>query len=270
MAKRRIKAAAAGEAGAGRQAFTEHTDILLRKVNLFDNPNFTFNSASVQQKFLDTKARRTHGCAERLKTKHCFEKDDGKDKCFNTKPEAEKAADGRELFTRSEKKFTGGRCPPGKSTCSADEQVFDELCRAKSTKPCESDRSTCPVQLVWVKGKPNLRFCMKKDEPGYLVPVNSVREALKLSDTACERWPYKLGAQLKTEGSEEEGWDASFFNKHAPNVISAARSAYPEREGLGGVSRKRRGNPVWLAAGIAMGVMAGVLLKQRAPAGGPT
>jgi hypothetical protein len=92
------------------------------------------------------------------------------------------------------------------------------------------------VQFVWRDGKPNLRFCgtkltasgqpNPKPGPGWLVPVASVQEAVKLSEEACERWSangYKL-------------------NDNDP-LIARAKAAYPKSDGLGRSRAKRRRKP---------------------------
>lgn len=255
------------------EKFAEHTLLRLPDVNIYNNPGFRYTTPSASKEKLSAQDKRDLGCNEKPTVRHCFKGESGKAKCFSLQMAAEEAAEGKKLFTKIEKSFTGGRCPPGKGhTCSRDSEVYDERCKGQS-KPCGSSRSTCPVQLVWVKGKPNLRFCMKKSQPGYLVPVKDVREAMKISDEACRQWPYQLGVQEKAEGSEEEGWDPEFFSKNAPQIPRRAREAYP---GSGGLGRVRNGGlgPVkggaggmWLGIGLAMGLTAAVLLKGRqAPA----
>jgi hypothetical protein len=183
----------------------------------------------------------------------------------------------------SKGKFTG-RLKNGKPS---------SFCKAFSA-PCgdpKKPRAGCPVQLTFIDGKPNLRFCNKPGEPGYLVPVSSPAEADRLAREACDKWPNKPKAAVK--------WPVKFFEKHAPQLIETARHAHPQSPwgvpGLGGIELQpsdyssdgsprtarakrahaqdqarrvpaKRANPAWLAAGVAMGVMAAVLIKNRQPA----
>jgi hypothetical protein len=138
-------------------------------------------------------------------------------------------------------------------------------CKAFSA-PCgdpKKPRAGCPVQLTFIDGKPNLRFCVKPGEPGYLVPVRTPEEADALARKACENWPNKPKATVK--------WPTDFFGKNAPDLVDTARRAHPTSPwgmpGLGDIERaSKRPNPAWLAAGVAMGVMAAVLVKNRQPA----
>lgn len=251
------------EAEAKKKWFGESTKINLRPVNVFDHPGFRYTTPSAIQESLPAAEKRKIGCYEKPTTKYCYTSDAGKSKCSKVRRDAEAEAKGRAIHTKVEKSFTGGRCPPGKgNVCSENVQVYDERCKAKG-KPCESDRSTCPVQLVWVKGKPNLRFCLKQKEPGYLVPVRDVKHAMEISDKACKRWPYQLGVQEQAEGSEEESWDSQFFDKNAPDIPRAAKKAYPRSGGLGRLPQPRKGNPIWLAIGLAMGLAGAALLKTE-------
>jgi len=56
--------------------------------------------------------------------------------------------------------------------------------------PCSTKRKGCPVQLVFRKGSPFLRFCKKagNNEPGHFVSVPDVSEARKLTAEACAEW----------------------------------------------------------------------------------
>jgi hypothetical protein len=247
-----------------KKKFGESTRIKLGPMKVFDHPGFRYTTPSAMKENLSAKEKRDIGCYEKPITKYCFKTDDGKAKCSKVKRDAQAEAGGRAIHTKIEKSFTGGRCPGKSNVCPENVQVYDERCKAKG-KPCESDRATCPVQLVWVKGKPNLRFCLKQKEPGYLVPVKNVREAMQISDEACRKWPYQLGVQEQAEGSEEEGWDSKFFDKNAPNIPTLARQAYPGSGGLGRLPRPQqppqRGNPIWLAIGLAMGLAGAALLK---------
>jgi hypothetical protein len=235
------------------------------------NPGYRYSSPSFMGE-RSTKQRREHGCVEDNRDRWCFkptgktEKGKAKGpKCFKTEEEAIEASDGIKVEHKPEKKFNGRRCRSGPREACKD-TVYDAFCAGADSDPC-SQRSTCPVQLVWVDGKPNLRFCRELGKPGYLVPVPDVKEAMRISDAACAKWPYKLGVVERADGTESEGgWDPDFFNRNAPDILDASKTAYPDRGGLGGVprrARKRPPNPAWLAAGLAMGVMAAVLLRNR-------
>lgn len=76
-------------------------------------------------------------------------------------------------------------------------------------EPCPTDRATCPVQLLFKEGQAYLRFCRFKPnkktvtgehktsdyvkgrgpgDKGYLVKVDSEREAARVAKAACECW----------------------------------------------------------------------------------
>jgi len=242
-----------------RSVFTDRTPIELRSVKLYDHPGFIYTTPSAITHDLSTKDKRNIGCYEKPKTKYCFKTDEGTS-CSPTQKEAENAANGRDIFVKIEKSFTGSRCSSGKPNCDESELIYDERCKTPG-KPCASDRATCPVQLVWVKGKPNLRFCTEKKKPGYLVPVTDVPSAMKLSAEACSKWPYQLGVQDKTEGSEEEGWDASFFDKNAKNIPKLAKAAYPKSKGLGEADFGR--SALWLLGGATFAFIAAKMMKSK-------
>lgn len=252
----------------------EKTRIELPRMRLFDNPAFRYTTPSASKE-LSPKERRSKGCIERTRTRYCFESEaagGGKPKknCFSTRHEAERQAKGAKLFTKQDKKFTGKRCTSKlrNGTCKPEDETYDPDCKG-SNDPCASDRSTCPVQLVWVNGRPNLRFCKTKKKPGYLVPVKSVSEAMRISDEACKKWPYQLSAQSVGSGEESEAWDETFFERNAPEIPEAARAAYPASGGLGGVrARARRGGLGWFLAALAAGVGVGMVLRR--PAQGAT
>jgi hypothetical protein len=246
--------------------FSEPTQADLFKVQVYNHPGFRYTTPSASREKLSAGDKRKIGCYEKPVTKYCFKGDSGKNRCVSVRMEAESLAKGKPVFPKVEKKFTGGRCPGESNVCPEDDQVYDVRCKGKDD-PCGSDRSTCPVQLVWVEGKPNLRFCIRKNQPGYLVPVKNVKEAMEISGKACSKWPYQLGAQERAEGSEEEGWDPEFFDKNAPDVRQKARAAYPAWKGLGGVGRPQKRPSPWLAIGLAMGLTAAVLLNKRGQSG---
>jgi len=103
-------------------------------------------------------------------------------------------------------KFTG-RLKSGKP---------DTYCKPTS-KPCE-DRSSCPVQLVWLEGRPHLRFCVTPDHPGHVVGVESAHDAQALAKKACANWP---NPKRKVQ------WPSRYFEKKAPEVVERSRLEQP-------------------------------------------
>jgi len=96
--------------------------------------------------------------------------------------------------------------------------ITDSFC--KKADPCSSARVACPVQAIWIGGKPFLRFCTEMKKPGYVVPAPSVREAQKLARKACAKWPNK--PKIKVE------WPKGFFEKNAPDMVEMARKGRPD------------------------------------------
>lgn len=89
-------------------------------------------------------------------------------------------------------------CPPGSTPdgkrCRTSkgetvEPVVDDLC-GKTNAPCATSRTACPVQLVYKRGRPHLRFCTTagNKRPGWLVPVDSPASAQALALEACTAW----------------------------------------------------------------------------------
>jgi hypothetical protein len=279
MARRKTKSGVGGSVRA-QPSFSEETAVKLRGANVVPNPSYRYTTPSFSGK-RPAKDRRDKGCIEDPRDRWCFQPEgkteSGKKKgpkCYHSEAEAVEEAGGRAVSYSPEKKFTGYRCRSGKpkegEKCV--DRVYDPFCAGSDSVPCGSPRSTCPVQLIWVDGKPNLRFCKEQGKPGHLVPVKDVSEAMAVSDEACKAWPYKLGVVERTDGSESEGgWDPEFFERNAPQIIKSAKKSYPKQKGLGELQPARRqGNPVWLAAGIAMGVVGAVLLQRRQLAAGGT
>jgi hypothetical protein len=264
--------------GEFQKSVSEPTPITLGLKKIEPNPAFRYTTPSHLGKRREGE-RRSHGCIEEIRDRWCYvppgKTEKGKKKgakCFHTEEEAAKNADGAKVVYKPEKKFNGKRCRSGPREACKD-TVYDAFC-AGSSDPCGSPRSTCPVQLVWVDGKPNLRFCRELGKPGHLVPVSNISEAMKISDAACAKWPYKLGVVDRADGTEGEGgWDPEFFDKHAPEVLERAKRAYPESAGFGalprrrGRSRRQQASGPWLAIGLAMGVGAAVLLKRQGESG---
>jgi len=166
------------------------------------------------------------------------------------------------------RKFTGRLGPD--NAPGLPEGTPDTYCKTTS-KPC-GDRASCPVQLVWVKGQPNLRFCRDQGEPGWLVPVSSAREAQELAEQACKEWP---------RPKKKVPWPKDFFAKKAPFVKDTAERTYPKRgkqkktaspwvqPGLGRVSRTSEPSwfqgegGAWVTLMVPVGAMIGFMILQQ-------
>lgn len=61
-----------------------------------------------------------------------------------------------------------------------------------SSKPCGGERAekgvNCPVQLFFRRGQPFLRFCTKKNTPGFIQAVSNAKEAQRKAAEACRCW----------------------------------------------------------------------------------
>jgi hypothetical protein len=255
------------------------TAIKLKSAEIEPNPTYRYTTPSFSGKRSPLE-RKKHGCLQEPKDRWCFKPEGKTDKgkaktpkCFHSEGEAVEAAGGKQVSYSPELKFTGKRCRSGSTACAKSDQTYDAFCAGSNSDPCGSPRATCPVQLVWVEGKPNLRFCKVQGEPGYMVPVKDVSEAMRVSDEACENWPYKLGIVERADGSESEGgWDPEFFDRNAPQIRSQAQRSYPEKEGLGAAwdwskpapaaARPQRRTSPWLMFGLIGGIVGATLLKR--------
>jgi len=56
--------------------------------------------------------------------------------------------------------------------------------------PCQQKRTGCPVQLLFDRGQPKVRFCKRagNKQPGYTIAVRSAEEAQRISSEACACW----------------------------------------------------------------------------------
>ena len=147
--------------------------------------------------------------------------------------------------------------PPGKFTGRLKNGVPDNYCGATSP-PCGSAkemRSSCPVQLMYLEGKPALRFCVRPQAPGFVVPVQSPEQAEAIARRACAKWPNKI----------PKIWPENFFEKNAPEIVSAARTALPKGNwgtpGLGEM-RQRNGGGLGVAAVLIAGGVAALLAHR--------
>lgn len=141
-------------------------------------------------------------------------------------------------------KFTGKSCKNRKC-------VADAFCKA-TDPPCGSQRAACPVQLVFVKGQPSLRFCKKKNKPGYLVPVNSPEQAQAMAQKACATWK-----KIKPKpGKNKIPWPSAFFERKAPDMVAKSRRAHPDsawgKPGLGSAEPPLNPFPALGAATVAI------------------
>lgn len=118
------------------------------------------------------------------------------------------------IYNEKKKDFTGQRCVTEKEgECL--EQIYDTYCKPKDD-PCVTTRKGCPVQFIFVEGKPTLRFCTEPKKPGHIVPVDSPEEAQRLAEEACKDW--KRGKK----------WSPTFFKRKAPQVVKAAKKSHPK------------------------------------------
>jgi len=93
----------------------------------------------------------------------------------------------------------------------------DTFCKPTS-KPC-GDRSSCPVQLVWLRGQPHLRFCATQGQPGHVVAVENAHDAQALATKACADWP---------NPKKKVKWPSKYFEKKAPDVVERSRRGRPD------------------------------------------
>ena len=123
----------------------------------------------------------------------------------------------------------------------------------KSSPPCSSDRITCPVQAIWIKGKPHLRFCVEKNRPGWIIPATSVKTAQHEAAKYCKDWPFQ----------EEFEWPENFFKENAPDLVEKAKKRFPESSfgpGLGQVPGSSSAAP--LAIFTALGALVVALFRK--------
>jgi hypothetical protein len=150
---------------------------------------------------------------------------------------------------RSEWKFTGDYCSEWenpdekdkrKRVCKKGKSLPDPYCKGVS-KPCDA-RASCPVQLIFLRGVPYLRFCQVRGERGYAIPISSPEEGQARAEEACRNWK-----RLKTwkaidpkSGKEKKYYEdppPRFFERNDPKLIEEARKALPASGGLAGPPR---------------------------------
>ena len=119
-----------------------------------------------------------------------------------------------------------------------------------SNPPCGDEKARCPVQLVFIKGKPNLRFCREPRKPGYLVPVKDPEAAQRLAKRACAEWSVKYAPKTWKKRSGEmvtkdlPRWPKRFFDRKAP-FIKKKSSGLGETQHFNPI-------PVLLGTGVAV------------------
>jgi hypothetical protein len=140
---------------------------------------------------------------------------------------------------RSEWKFTGDYCSEWenpkepdkrKRVCKKGKNLPDPYCKGVS-KPCDA-RASCPVQLIFLRGVPHLRFCQVRGEKGYTIPISSPEEGQERAAQACENWK-RLKSWKDSEGKKHyEDPPPRFFERNDPKLIEEAREALPASGGL--------------------------------------
>ncbi len=119
-----------------------------------------------------------------------------------------------------------------------------DYCYARTSAPCATSRKSCPVQLVFDKGKPALRFCFAKNEKGFAHRFESVDEAARFAEDACKCWS-KTGSFAKCREYFSEGLigvGGAKRKKRAPKRRDAIVVAAQRRKaGAHTDKRKRRG-----------------------------
>jgi len=142
--------------------------------------------------------------------------------------------------------FTGDYCSEWKNpnepdkrkrVCKKGKNIPDPYCKG-DTSPC-SARASCPVQLIFLRGKPHLRFCQTTGERGYAIPISSPEEGQARAKEACENWKRLKTWKAKDPktGKERKYYEEpppKFFERNAPKIVEDAKRALPETGGLAG------------------------------------
>jgi len=159
---------------------------------------------------------------------------------------------------QKDNRFTGNVCLEKDAKGQCIMEAADSYCMT-NTPPCAAEKERCPVQLVFIEGKPNLRFCVTPGKPGYVVPFSSPTDAQKEAEKACKDWKTRRVSHPTKEGKTKPRWPRSFFPRKYPKVVEDARSAHPEKglwgkPGLGETPPKAPFNPVpaLFGAGVAV------------------
>lgn len=133
-------------------------------------------------------------------------------------------------------RFTKGKLDP--------RDAAREECQAQSSPPCATSRKSCPVQLVFDKGTPALRFCFEKGQKGHAHRFTDVEAAARFAEEACKCWS-KTGSFEKCREYFSEGLigvGGAKRKKRAPKRRDAIVVAAQRRKaGAHTDKRKRRG-----------------------------
>jgi hypothetical protein len=119
-----------------------------------------------------------------------------------TTPSAINTASPIKPRTRTERKKTGctfttievtARKGKHKGAVLKKEILTDKRAECQDpAKPCAGERTekklNCPVQLFFRRGQAYLRFCTKKNTPGFIRPVKDAAEAQRIASEACRCW----------------------------------------------------------------------------------
>lgn len=134
----------------------------------------------------------------------------------------------------------------------------DPFCKNPTT-PCgdpKAPRALCPVQLIWLRGKPHLRLCVEPGAPGHTVPVKSPSEAQRLAEEACKGWP-------KRPTTTAIEWPKRYFEKHAPELVTRAKRARPKSPWGPGLGEPPRTGAGGFLAALAAGTVVGIALLRK-------
>jgi hypothetical protein len=183
--------------------------------------NFEYTSPSALPR-RSAEEKRDHGCIEDWKTVQKGKRKGEKYWGFTGKY-------CRQWEDPDEKEPKKKRCVPGK-------EVPDPYC-GSTTPPCSAERLGCPVQLIYLRGKPHLRFCQQKNERGYVVPVSSAEQAQRKAAKACKNWKrlQRIEVGVDPDGkaiTEIEPSPPRFFERNAPDIVAQAKKTLPATGGL--------------------------------------
>lgn len=182
-------------------------------------------------------------------------------------------------FTFCKKGETGKGCLPIPEVQIPEVDAFDfttpsHQMGGKGGRPCAEEKARCPVQLIWLKGVPNLRFCITPKEPGYIVPVKDPDKAHNLAARACKEWKNELGEKPhpKKKGKMVPDWPKRFFDRNYPKIKELAVEAHPMLTGqetpwgpgLGQAEPEQRPfSPAVLIGAVVAGTVAGLAFLRK-------
>ena len=173
------------------------------------------------------------------------------------------------------KKDETGDCLPIPEVRLPEKGDFDfttptHLMGSKGGPPCGEEKARCPVQLIWIKGVPNLRFCIEPKKPGYIVPVKDPDKAQRLSTRACRQWKDELGTKPHPtkEGKTVPDWPKRFFDRNYPKIKKMAVEAHPMLTGQEtpwgpGLGEQERSPLPFLFGALGAGLVAGLAFLRK-------